>query len=343
MKIQILAGDSKHIQLWQMIKLKNHLSDLDIKFVDKNPDMILYHTYKAPKDIQIEMNNTSLPVMILERIASARIYSRQEIEKPNVVGILKSTIYRDLELDNSKFVIEEDEYPDKTFKNNYHSKMIYDSLNIPCTYHHPGSVISKENFNKVELWYNFGSYEMMLPYVQNVEKSLNDSRPLDIGFIGTTQYGSHSDPITKHRKQCINIMKNIQCQKEIIDHRISGKNNYYDNIWNSKIGISPWGLGEKCYRDFEVIYGGGILVKPDTSHVLDWTDTYNLENKYYVPCKTDFSDLDNIVSNIKNNWKKYKGFRKSARDRLIKQCFDSERLANHIAGVFNRCISRSVT
>ena len=340
MRIQILAGDNKHIQFWPMNRLKNKLSDLGIKFVKSNPDMVLYHTYKASKSLKDKFAKTTAPVMILERIASARILSRKDIERDNVVGVLKSTVYRDLEIDNSDYVIETIKYPDKTFKNNYHSKLIYQSLNIPSNYHLPGKNIPKECFDKVELWYNFASYEMMLPYIKN-KRSLNDNRKFDIGFIGTTQYGEHSDPITRHRKQCMQVLKKLsKCRMDISDKRVPGKSNYLNNIWDCKVGISPWGLGEKCYRDFEVIYGGGVLIKPDTSFVLDWIDSYNPSNKYYIPCRPDFSDLQEKVNMVKQKWNQYKSFRHSARKRLIASCMDDNKTAKHIHDVFTRCAGR---
>jgi len=341
MKIKLVAASDEHIQLYPMIKpkVRNRLSDMGIEFVDKGQDMILYHTYRAPKELRDSTLNSGCPVMILERIASARIYSRKYISYPNVVGVLKSTIFRDLILDNSEFNVTNN-YPECDFKNNYHSRVIAESLGRNYKYTNPPDLIPEESFKKVELWYNFASYQMMDLYIHEKDV-LNRKRPYDIGFMGTTKYSASSELITAHRTKCmdtINSLKNVN--NEIFPHRVKGKENYLNNILNSKIGISPWGLGEKCYRDFEVIYGGGLLVKPDTSFVLDWIDTYDPKNKYYIPCATDFSDLQEIVDKVKSSWDSYLEFRESARNRLIDRCWKPKHIAKHIHDVFHRCSER---
>ena len=40
----------------------------------------------------------------------------------------------------------------------------------------------------------------------------------------------------------------------------------------SKIGISPYGQCEVCYRDLEIIQWGGLLIKPDMGKVLTEPD-----------------------------------------------------------------------
>ena len=41
-----------------------------------------------------------------------------------------------------------------------------------------------------------------------------------------------------------------------------------------KIGISPYGQCEVCYRDLEIIQWGGLLIKPDMSKILTEPDFY---------------------------------------------------------------------
>jgi hypothetical protein len=302
--------------------------------------MILYHTYHAPDKLKRKAFNSGSPIMILERVAPARIYSRADIHNPNVIGILKSTSFRNLNLNNSPISITQKARPNDPIKENYHSKLIFETEGIKCDYEKPNIHIEEELFQKVELWYNFASYDMMDAYIKS-KNVISSNRQYDIGFYGTTVYSDASRAITIHRKKCLARIKKLKnCRHDLSSKRVKGKQNYINNITKCKIGISPWGLGEKCYRDFEVIYGGGILVKPDTSFVVDWIDSYDPKNKFYIPCQIDFSDLQQKLDDIKRNWKAYTNFRRSARERLIKQCWNEHAIAKHVFQIFTRCSER---
>ena len=68
------------------------------------------------------------------------------------------------------------------------------------------------------------------------------------------------------------------------------QNQYYSELSDSKIVLSPFGWGEVCFRDFEAIISGALLLKPDMSHLTTWPDVY-LPNETYIPLKWDGSDL----------------------------------------------------
>jgi hypothetical protein len=54
--------------------------------------------------------------------------------------------------------------------------------------------------------------------------------------------------------------------------------------------LSPFGWGEICYRDFEAILNGALLLKPDMSHLETWPNTYKPFTSY-IPLAWDCSDL----------------------------------------------------
>lgn len=66
---------------------------------------------------------------------------------------------------------------------------------------------------------------------------------------------------------------------------------YYREMQRSRICISPFGYGEVCWRDFEAILCGCLVVKPDMSHVETNPDIFR-PRQTYVPVRWDFSDLD---------------------------------------------------
>ncbi len=65
---------------------------------------------------------------------------------------------------------------------------------------------------------------------------------------------------------------------------------YAREMQESKICLSPYGYGEICWRDFEAIAYGCLLVKPDMAHVESQPDIFQ-PFKTYVPVAWDFRDL----------------------------------------------------
>jgi hypothetical protein len=66
---------------------------------------------------------------------------------------------------------------------------------------------------------------------------------------------------------------------------------YYRELTSSKICISPFGYGEICWRDFEAVLCGSLVIKPDIGHVESNPDIFR-PYETYVPVKWDFSDLE---------------------------------------------------
>lgn len=65
---------------------------------------------------------------------------------------------------------------------------------------------------------------------------------------------------------------------------------YLDEMRRSRICVAPFGYGEICWRDFEAILCGCLLVKPDMSHVETYPDLFDA-GRTYVPVRWDLADL----------------------------------------------------
>ncbi|WP_165073233.1 hypothetical protein [Paludisphaera rhizosphaerae] len=70
-----------------------------------------------------------------------------------------------------------------------------------------------------------------------------------------------------------------------VDHRV-----YLAELCASKVVVSPFGWGEVCFRDYETVVTGGLLVKPNMDHVVTRPNIYKAFETY-VPVKWDLSDL----------------------------------------------------
>lgn len=69
---------------------------------------------------------------------------------------------------------------------------------------------------------------------------------------------------------------------------------YFREMQNSRLVISPFGLGEITLKDFEVFLAGGLLVKPDMSHLETWPDLFRAGGTM-AAFSWDLSDLDAVI------------------------------------------------
>lgn len=66
---------------------------------------------------------------------------------------------------------------------------------------------------------------------------------------------------------------------------------YERELKGSRIVFSPFGWGETCWRDFEAICYGSLLVKPSMEYI-DTEPNIFIPGETYVPVRWDFADLE---------------------------------------------------
>jgi hypothetical protein len=107
---------------------------------------------------------------------------------------------------------------------------------------------------------------------------------------------SHSRvTVVAHRKAVIKILEelDVDCSRIPLE-------DYFDEMRNSQISLSPYGVGEFCYRDYESIICGATLLKPDMSHMTTWPNFYQAD-KFYISHKWDLSDLKDKLDYLMDN------------------------------------------
>ena len=119
------------------------------------------------------------------------------------------------------------------------------------------------------------------------------SRPVDLSnkkalissrFTSTNYYES----ISFHRQF---LLENIKNNDLFITGRLPHKE-YIKECYSVYGLLSPFGWGEICYRDFEAIMCGNILLKPDMGHLITWPNIY--KDDCYLKLDWDFRNLDKI-------------------------------------------------
>jgi len=76
--------------------------------------------------------------------------------------------------------------------------------------------------------------------------------------------------------------------------------------------LSPFGYGEVCFRDFEAVINGSLLIKPSMEHLQTYPNIY-IPYETYIPIKWDGSDLLEKVDEILLSPKEYFGIIKNSR------------------------------
>lgn len=79
-------------------------------------------------------------------------------------------------------------------------------------------------------------------------------------------------------------------------HRLP-RRQYFHELTRSVAGLTPFGWGEVCYRDFELIIAGAAMVKQDMRHLETWPDIYQ-DGLAYLPIRWDLSDLEEKIAYI---------------------------------------------
>lgn len=109
-------------------------------------------------------------------------------------------------------------------------------------------------------------------------------------------FNYNRDSVSWQRKRIHEIMKERGgfCTKKV------NRRQYLNELRDSKIIVSPFGFGEITLKDFEAFMTGGVLLKPDMTHMETWPNFFQ-DQKTMISFAWDLSDftekLEYAVSN----------------------------------------------
>jgi hypothetical protein len=286
------------------------LSDAIKIAISLKPDLILCHH----RCITPELLKCKIPLMILEHTdAPALELSRYLIHLENVIGVIKGTIFSKKEYYNGPFC-----------EGMFHGTHL-NNINLPICY--PKQKLT--NIEKIELGYSFGSFPSNKRLLTT---DINKKRYIPVSFIGETDY-PRSRLISNHRKLAMKSVQKIGIGKKGIP-----REEYDEILLSSYACLSPLGYGA-CYRSWEGIYGGCIVIQPDCSYMTSWPNIY-MPNQFFIPCDLNFIDLPEIVDNIKKNWDDLQDKREINKKLLLNTLWNEESLGQHLKGIFEKCLQR---
>lgn len=137
-----------------------------------------------------------------------------------------------------------------------------------------------------------------------------------------------------HRKPLIDIIDKISSYniaKLYNGERVSIQE-YYDRVTSSKITLAPYGYGEMAPRDIEATMFNSILIKPNMDYI-DTAPNIFIENQTYIPCKHDFSDLEEKIDMILTNYDQYQYIIENSK-KIILETMHPNNVALHLYNIF---------
>tara|TARA_Y100000034_G_scaffold135900_1_gene209713 strand:- start:1651 stop:2682 length:1032 start_codon:yes stop_codon:yes gene_type:complete len=176
------------------------------------------------------------------------------------------------------------------------------------------------------------SYRQM--YAINTEKSMDLCAIFKESVPINRDHKSRNDKFyTSHRKGLWNKLQSFGDKYEMLTTRMPF-DKYVRNLWYSKISFSPFGMGEICFRDFECMQFGTIMIKPNQDIVRTKPDIYEA-GKTYIDVKYDWSDLEEKIDYVLDNFDELNQTMNGEIRRRFIDGYEPEKLCLHWYDIFS--------
>lgn len=98
---------------------------------------------------------------------------------------------------------------------------------------------------------------------------------------------------SRHRKRSLDELDRLDGTYNVVSNRLLPED-YNIALSKSKCAVSPFGMGEICFRDFETWNMGCILIKPFMHNVITYPNPY-IDRETYFACNNNWDDLNEII------------------------------------------------
>ena len=198
-----------------------------------------------------------------------------------------------------------------------------------------GYDISEDKWNRIKLnGFNLG---YLLPEYRNF-KPISDNKNIDICAIYQANHPHNEDHkvrndlfYTKHRDGAWSILDNLKTEYDVRTAKLPYEE-YIKVLHDSKLSLSPFGMGELCFRDFECMQWGTIIVKPNMNMVKTKPNIF-IEDETYISVKPDWSDLEKKTKKVLGNYDEYSYIVNNFRQKF-KEEYTLENLCLHWYNIF---------
>ncbi len=142
-------------------------------------------------------------------------------------------------------------------------------------------------WSKLHVGTHFAFSDHMLPYFLRPFPA-RPQRDIDlharIAVKGTEWY-------TRMRQEALDRTQALEQRLKVVCRGRVSRKVYFNELFNAKLCFSPFGYGEVCWRDFEAMFTGSLLLKPDMSHLDCYPEVF-FPNETYVPLAWDLGDFE---------------------------------------------------
>ena len=273
--------------------VERHVSELEVTSV-ADAELVFAHHLQAD-------SVDKLKIVVERADSSTVIHARRFLKDRNVLGLFKHTLLP-YELQNLPFC-----------HRRYHITVLDDVYGLEHP-REPLKPISGEEFSRIKcrgpIFMRY--HRKKVPELNRFLTPLNCKRTKDIICKGSLQ--DNLPHVGKHRGTVIGKFGGKA-------NRLLGMRRWHELLNKSKVCICPWGYGEMCYRDYEAMLSGCVVVKPNTDFVETWPRIYQA-GKTYVTCAVDFSDIHEVCQEILDNYSDYQEMTALNREQLINPDFE---------------------
>ena len=296
--IEYFYENSKELNENQLLKLKEKIE------IEKY-DIILCNK------INENIINLNKPIILCERYDSCTISKQTNLkylENSNVKALFKEYVFKN-----------KNNYYNYYIENRYHFHLLNKNKN-----NIKNKKINENIVNKIKcITWNLKQYSNICNYnMRYINKyiNLNNNVNKSIDLFLVCHLHENKKILYEHRKKIINIIDKFSKKYKHIKIK-TGKlemNDYNDNLIKSKICIAPYGLGSRIALDQLGILAKTIVIKPPMNFVKSNPYIYKETMDFFEYCDINWSNLENIILNILNNYERYRKIAENRRNKLLK-------------------------
>ena len=311
--IKIKLSDSNNMKCFSgLIHTRNMLKDYSIDITDS--DSYDYEFVDATEFVDLSIPLQDSIDKGLENLSkkTGDYFLFHGGDSTSIMGAYEVFIESDAKYLFRKQLLSQEDYKEKTIINKW---FFGKGSVLDRGYNIPNDVYDKIKLTGYNVAHNW-------PHLQQMQVG-NINRDVDVCAIyqgildnGNMDHELRTDILyTKHRKSAWDILEDMKETYNIVKGQ-STPQQFVDVMKRSKVGLSPFGMGELCYRDLELIQWGCLLIKPDMSKVITEPDFFK-PMETYVPVKADWSDLNQTIDKVLANFKDYQYIIDNSRKKVV--------------------------
>ena len=284
------------INLKVFLEITSNITDADILIVDSKFFKFWYEDKLEEMYLQLEKFSNNTNLMFFDTTDSSGYVLGDVL--PFVTKYFKHQV-----------LVDKKQYSDPMYGRRVYSDYYHKNFRVNDSIDHEeksNNILNIKDVEKISCAWNTGlsNYSLLGEYYAKLYKRTglkslflhsfpfltnNYSRSKSIQCRMNTSYSKES--VSFHRKKLASLLdQNIQTNK-------LNRFQYFKELKMTKVVISAFGLGEITLKDFETFLTGGMLMKPDMSHMETWPNFYE-NNITYVPFRWDFKDLHDVIESI---------------------------------------------